>query len=182
MAKVERFRKPEAYNPDSVYDQEEIDELQKALAIDRDALEDALLEQSDLLYRASQKLSLWISRRDATKQQLQIVEAKADEKIRHDAAVAGEKITEREVDAQKRLDPKVQLLQDELSRHNHTLAQFSNLKEAFQQRGYALKELVALWCANYYAQSSVDGSGSMIREHGAERARKSMNEQRKGKR
>lgn len=160
---------------DDIFDEIALIKLENNLRIDKDALEEALLEQANHFYHASTKLSLWTSRRDAAKQQQQLIEAQTDGQIRHDAELAKEKITEKEVDSLKRQDKDVQKAQNDLLRYNHTVARFSNLVEAFKQRGYVLKELVALYLANYYATNNISSSP---RDRAAEAGRREAHESR----
>lgn len=160
---------------DIVFDAKVLLELERGIQIDKDALEESLLEQPNNFYHVSMKLSLWTSRRDAAKQEQQLIEARADAAIRHNAEVAKEKITEKEVESQKRMDEDVRTGLDELLRYNHTVNRFANLKEAYQQRGYVLKELVALYLANYYATNNVSSSP---RDRAAEAGKREAHESR----
>lgn len=136
-------------------------DLEPGLQIDENAMEEALLAQPDSYYKVSKRLALVISRRDAAKQELAEVEARADAKIRRDAELAEEKITEREVKSQKRLDTDVKTAGSNVLTLNYHVGELTALKEAFQQRSYALKELVALYIANYYGDLP---SGQMSRQ------------------
>ncbi len=160
---------------DETFDNDLLDKLHAQLDIDPHALDEALLQQPNNLFAVSEALSLWVSRRDAQKKYLAEAESRAERAIRHNA----EKITVKEVEAGVQLDKDVRAAQDDLIRFNHTAARFSNLKEAYQQRGYALKELVSLYLANYYASNSEQGRGaSMIKDRAARDARDVVHQER----
>ena len=131
-----------------------IEELEQGLPIDEHDLNGALLRQPDLLYKVSKELTLQTSRRDAAKQMLAEVEAEVDAAIRHDAQVNDEKITEKEVASQKILDKDVQDAEKELLRLSLAVGQLGALKEAYQQRSYALRGLIDLYVANYFGDAS----------------------------
>lgn len=124
-----------------------LSELEAALEINRDDLEAATEIQPEAFYRVAKQCALAISMRDAAYQNIKEQEAEADRRVR-DRVPSDEKITEKEVEAQRRLDPKVkQAIYDhqELAEAAGILAA---LKEAFQMRSYALKDLVAMHMGN----------------------------------
>lgn len=158
-----------------------LEELEPGLQIDEHALDEALQEQPDLFYRVSKDLALLTSRRDAAKQNVSEVEAQVDLEVRSGAAKRDEKIPEREVDAQKRLHPKVKAAVAQMLQLNSAVGQLAALKEAFQQRSWVLKDLVGLYIANYYSDKSQSGDESRFKEHKADRIRARMHSQRTGR-
>lgn len=164
---------------DTIFDADALETLKEGLAIDQHDLDSSLLEQPQNFYHVAQAVSLWTSRRDAAKQALALLEAKFEKDIRHDAEIAKEKITVSEVESEKRMDKAIQAAQTELLKYNHTVASFSNLKEAYQQRGYVLKELVSLYTVSYYAVNQSQGSvGPGARDRAAEEGRQAMHRER----
>jgi hypothetical protein len=154
-------------------------ELEKGLKIDENALEEVLQQQADLFYRVAKELALRISLRDQAKQELAEIEAEADIDLRKDARVNEEKITEKEIEAKKKLDTKVQRASDRFLKLTLQVGQWGALKDAYIQRSYVLKDMVALYLRSYYADSSI---GSAQRNHsdtvGME-ARRAMSERRR---
>jgi hypothetical protein len=157
--------------PQANADEPPFQELEAGLIIDEHALDEALLTQADSFYRVAQRLATLISERDGAKQHLEEVEARVDAKVRHDAEVAGEKITEREVASQKSLHHDVQKANKDLLDLSYEVGLASALKEAFQQRSYALGKLTDLYIAGYF--------GSDVRSSGATQMKNSTGAQAK---
>lgn len=175
-------------------------ELEDSLAIDEHALEEALRDQPETFYRVSKALALVISRRDAAKQALSDAEASADLAVRDESreeesraardTVRGKdkpapaskiKLTEGEVKARVQLDPAVVGARDVFARLSEEVGKLSALKEAFQQRSYALKDLCGLYIANYYTanEHSAGGAASAMKDRAADTARRQMAEERR---
>ena len=172
-----RSRLKKTQNEDDFYD--DIQELEQDLTIDEHALEEALQSQAEAFYRVSKALAMEISRRDGAKQHLQTVEAQADLLIRAKAEEKSIKISVAEVDAHKRLDHDVVLASLEYMRFNDQVNKLIALKEAFQMRSYALKDLCALYIANYYTATEHSTSQNIIKDRTADSARRAMREERK---
>lgn len=131
-----------------------ISDLEEGLAIDEDALEESCIRQPELFYRVAKELALQTSRRDAANQMVKEAEAKADGQIRHDAQVAEEKITEKEIESQKRLHRDVKSAIEYALLIGENVGQLGALKEAYQQRGYVLKGLIELHVTGYFGDPS----------------------------
>ncbi len=131
-------------NPDT------ITELQAGLAIDEHGLDQALIMQTELFWRVSRQLAQLISKRDGAKQQLTETEARVDVEVRRKVADAGERTTENDIKARVTLDPSVLEDRDELLNLSLEVGLWSALKESYEQRSYAMKELVALYIGNYW--------------------------------
>lgn len=166
-----------------------IRELEDALRIDEHALEEALRDQPSMFYRVSKAFALEMSRRDAAKQALADAEARADLDIRdeareEEARVVGKgkeaatskiKLTEGEVRARVQLSAEVVIARDALAARFDAVAKLTALKEAFQQRSYALKDLASLYVANYYTASENGAADRASRDLGASETRRRMN-------
>jgi hypothetical protein len=153
-----------------------LEELQSTLRIDQNALEDAAAQHPELFYRVASEYALTTSLRDQAKQDLSETEAKADSRIRHDIEVAGDKVTEKAVESAKLLDGQVTKARDRLMRLNQEVGEWSALKEAFQQRGYVLRDLVQLYLSRYY--SDTENQSHRVREARAGHARRELNKER----
>lgn len=129
-------------------------ELEAALRIDRDALDECLQQQPDLFERVAMRHVLTVSRRDQAKHRLEIVQAEVDETIRMAARDDNQKITEREVATQVLLHKDVEKAHKEYQRLSSFAMQWQALKEAYIQRSYVLKDLVALYLRAYYGDPS----------------------------
>lgn len=133
----------------------DIDEFQKYLIIDKNSLDEELEKQPILLFEICRATSEAISLRDSEKQRLEVIDASINEDLRQEAFRTNTKITEAKLAAAVLLD----------HRHTQTYADYSEarkeadlwiaLKEAFIQKGFALRELVELYLSGYFATSSV---------------------------
>jgi len=134
------------------------DEYQRALKIDKDELDRHLVEQPEIFYRISKKLADCISERDAAKENLAVIDAHLDVRLRREASEDGTKLTENSLRAA------IQTHKEHLDEHDNYLgsiqeaSEWAALKDAFQQRAYMLRELVALYIAGYYSDVVVASS------------------------
>ena len=130
---------------------EELD-LRKCLRIDKNDLDNELIRQPELFYHASTSYALCVSQRDQAKLDLERAEAEADSKIRR-AAVKDDKvkkITEAEIVARRAMAPEVREAQDSYLSARAAVERAAALRDAYQQRGYAVKDLVNLYVSGYY--------------------------------
>jgi len=148
--------------------------LESELSIDRHALDECLEKQPMLFYEVSKMLALTISQRDEAKQNLIMAESKADIKIRREAVNTGDKVTEREIDANKRLSPRVEEATASLNILQKNLHIVAGLKDAFEQRSRALKDMCGLYVSNYYSTASTGGASHQLKESHGEDAREAM--------
>lgn len=163
-------------------DDDLIKEFESFLLIDRDALDDALIQQPDLIYRVTNKVVERISQRDAAKQDLNEVEALADAEIRRDAQIAEEKITADQVKAAIKVNKKVQQAADKLADLTYRVNQWGALKEAFVARGHVLRDLVSLYGNNYWSDASSGRAAARKRDAGGEEARDALARERRSTR
>lgn len=148
--------------------------LEEGLRINKNGLDESLLQQPDLFYRVSKELTLATSRRDAAKQGVADAEAHVELGLHR----TREKCTVGEIKAHVAVAPSVRQARKLLADLQYEVNQLSALKEAFAQRSYALKELVALYIANYY--SEIDTSaGHRAADAKYRDNRRKMNEARK---
>ncbi len=141
-------------------------DLEKGLQIDEHALNECLIEQPQIYWQVAKQHAISVSERDAAKQNLAEVEAEVDLEIRQEAARLDAKgPTEKAIECGKRLDKRVIKAVDELQKLNHEVNLFAALKDAFQSRGYVLKDLTQLFIANYYSESSQDNAQRSMKDH-----------------
>lgn len=156
-------------------DYDDIRELETALAINEYALNEERAKNPELFYRVAKAYALTMSRRDAAKQALADAEARADLAFREEAQGANRKITEGEVRATVLTSPSVDSARRLLARLNEEVGQLGALKEAYEDRSYALKDLINLYVANYYGAMEP----SAARAQNADEARRKMSEARR---
>lgn len=132
-------------------------QLESKLKIDEHALDEALRDNPDLFYQVSQRLALAISARDEAKLILEETEAEAAMELRKEAEANDEKFTDKSVEAQVKLDKEVQKTARRFADYKSEAAKWTVLKEAYEQRSYALNKLVDLYLANYYGNFEKTG-------------------------
>ena len=135
-----------------------ITEFREYLRIDKSALDDELIEQSMLLFQVSEAFVEAAAHRDTCKEQAALIDAQLDSKIRDDAEKSDTKTTEGDVKAQIQSHPKHEKAFKAFLTAKREADVLSALKEAFQQRGYMLRDMCSLYVANYYEQNAVRGT------------------------
>src|SRR5688572_7391907 len=130
----------------------DVTEFRGYLRIDKNALDDAVIEQPSLLYAVSEELAAATARRDELKELLATTDAKLDAKYRKD--LNG-----------KNTDTAIKNRVQKSQEHSDAFRAFISakeradvlyaLKDAFQARSYALRELCELYVANYFEEGSL---------------------------
>jgi hypothetical protein len=129
-------------------------ELEAALAIDKDNLDEDVARHSDLFHRVMKRLELAISRRDEVEKKLGDLKAEVEMKIRREAADNDDKVTGDEVKARVRLDREVRELGDLVLVMERRVKGYTVLKESYKSRSYALNNLCDLYATNYFGRST----------------------------
>ena len=140
-----------------------IKELRDYLEIDKHSLDDEIVKQPSLFFQVSEALSEAVAERDACKEELATVDADLDGQIRHDMEVAGDRITEAQVKNGIQVHAKHGPAFDTYILAKTRADKLLAMKEAFQQRGYMLRDLASLYVANYYDSTSIQGTGKSDR-------------------
>jgi hypothetical protein len=135
-------------------------DLRSKLGIDEHSLDMALREHPDLFYEVASQLALAVSNRDEAKLDLEEVEAEVDKELRRAAAINDDRTTEKEIESNKKIDKRVKIANDKLVKEKYNAAKWTALKDAYEQRSYALSKLVDLYLANYYSQNPEKSSGN----------------------
>jgi len=139
----------------------DVDELRSYLKIDKHALDQELEEQPMLLFQISEAFVQAAAERDMLKEQLATTDANLDHAARED--YGDQKYTEamikNEVQTNKKHD---QGMLKFLKAKEQADLLFA-LKEAFQARGYMLRDLCSLYTANYFEESSARGTAGTDR-------------------
>lgn len=132
-------------------DVDKTQELAKALAIDKDMLDDELVKHAELFWHVCELLSKYTTDRDNIKAKIKAFEAQLDQKIRDEAASEGSKATEKEIDRLIARNPQILSLHSTLLESASIVRQLESLKEAFQERRHNLNRLVDLFTSNYWS-------------------------------
>lgn len=156
----------------------ELEGLKGLLKIDRNALDEALVEQADFFFRVSQACAISTSRRDQAKQLRDEEKAKSDHWLRGEIAAGREKLSETAVAQRVVIDPVVSLAVSNYLEWSQLTDLWTALKEAATMRSYALKDLSGLYAAGYWGTSMGSEPRSQARDRLAEQGREAMAEQR----
>lgn len=157
----------------------EIDKFKKRLSIDKNALDDALIQQPDLYSEIGEKTVAAKSYVDSLDTRLKELRAELDANIRQDAHENEEKITEAVVANRILLTPTYKKLQRRFASWRQVADTWTVLKEACQQRSYVIKDLVALYNAEYYTVTSISSDRDSVRDARASDAREALAERRR---
>lgn len=133
------------------------------LSIDRTDLDQCLIEQPEVFWHVAEALAQEIARRDEAKLELEELTAQLDQDLRGQAARNEEKLTELALQNRLRVLPKIQEAQRKYLERRKTADQLQALKEAFQQRSFMLRELVAKFIAERHDLGMEAGAGQARR-------------------
>jgi hypothetical protein len=159
---------------------DEFDRYESMLRIDKHALDDELIEQPQYYSDVSQRLATCISYRDEAKDHLEGIRAMCDQRVRSSFADDAKKPPEAAIASMVVQQPEYQQAKDGLAAWHDRYNRWMGLKEAITQRGYALKDLVALFVADYFARNSAGKSvESRERTAKAEAVKEELRNQRK---
>lgn len=126
-------------------------ELRQALLIDKNSLDDDLVEQPDLFYRVSEQYTQARSFQDQIKTEITQLESELGAQIREEAELNKAKVTVDAVKQEIAGSPKMIALQKEFWDAATTVGKWASLKESYDMRASALKSLVQLYASNYFS-------------------------------
>lgn len=131
-----------------------LEQLAEARLIDKHNLDEGWVEQPDVFWRVCEELARANHARDAYKHTRDQIVAQAGADIRVEAVKSGKKMTEASI--QRELEDTVEVVaaREHYQQLCYMSERWAGLKETFQQRSYALKDLTALHIANYYQTNS----------------------------
>lgn len=137
-------------------------QFEARLKIDRNNLDQELIEQPELFYHVCEQHVKAVSTRDVLYEKRKALEADLSGRIRSEMEKASEKITESRLSAavaahEELLDAKGEYL--EASREAEL---WGAMKEAFAQRTYALKDLSGLYSSQYFTRDSAQGNSNKV--------------------
>lgn len=114
------------------------------LAIDREDLQTCLAEQARLFYEVANAHVMAIAERDQFKLDIEELHAALDQSIRKEAEEKEEKTTESGIQQRIKDDRDMRELKGQHLEAGKQADEWGALKEAFHQRSYMMRELVAL--------------------------------------
>lgn len=137
---------------------EAIDRLEGKLRIDKYALDDELEDQPRYFGEAAQFLADAISYRDDEKSGVDGTRALIDQELRQQAAEEAKKTTESGIANVVIGDPRYQRAIRRHAAWADRVNRLNGIKDAIQQRGYALKDLSSLYVAGYWTGNIANSS------------------------
>lgn len=159
-----------------------ISDLRDKLLVDRNNLDEELIQQPSLYFDISEQSVFARSRRDLAELDAKNIGARLDREIREDAVKAGDKITEAGVKAAIEDTDEMKAARLDCLHKSEEVAQLEALREAFSQRGHALKHLVELFLAGYFQRSSASAAHGSVMDGLADRSKKEAGAARKAAR
>lgn len=139
-------------------EQSTYDYYRERVKIDRTDLLGALEEQPELFSIVADNYSRKNNHLDALKKELEDITAELDKSIRTEALQKEVKITETAIANQIKLDPKVQKLQQAILEAGAEVRLWFNLKQSYEQRSYALKDIARLTVAQMGFDNEILGT------------------------
>lgn len=119
-----------------------IDEYERGLSIKQDDLNQCLIEQPEFYYHVADEAEAWVSTRDTIKYSIEKLEAELDMRIRKEATLKGDKVTETSVAKQISAHPDIIDLNEKLLDAKSELGRWSSLRDSFTQRSKMLDLIV----------------------------------------
>ena len=121
-----------------------IDQIQAMLTVDKHRLDDALVVQADIMFRISDHITDHGETVTDLAEQIKQVEAAAFLEAKD--AGQSDKLAEKTAKSH----PGRVKLGDQLAASKRQLSRWTGLHEAWKARGYAIRELAALYAAQYF--------------------------------
>ena len=157
-----------------------LESLRERLLIDEDDLDRELIHQPSLFEKVGREYVLAVSRRDAAKKELKVLEANLSFQYRKELEAEGKKPTEAMITALVETDPDGQTAHKSLLILQSSAAELENLKDAFFQRSSVLRDLCNLFSAGYFSRNSVKSpAASQVIDQSDQLRRKRINEERR---
>jgi hypothetical protein len=134
----------------------DIDEFKKYLRIDKQALDDEVMQQPGLFFEVSEAYAQAVAERDALKEELNVM----DGRLYVGYKGLDPKSTDTAIKSRINADPKHQQAFTEWLEAKEHADRLAALKDSFFQRSEMLKTLGRLHASNYFEQTSVRSTQS----------------------
>jgi len=129
--------------------------LESALLISDAHLDDVVKEQPALYYRAGQLCAFAVEERDTIKDEVALITSDEGLNIRRELEAGGDRVTEALVNSRVAVSKRVKKARKRLAEWNGWVEQTQNLKAAFAQRSFAIRDLVSLSVHSLMQDSSI---------------------------
>lgn len=140
-----------------------LEEFEQYLRIDKNALDEALTQQSQLFYKVADAFTEAVAERDALKEKLSLVDAELDGEIRVWLEKDGEKFTEAMVRNQVQAHKDHEAAFNVYIKAKTRADKIQAMKDSFKMRGYAIRDLCELHVTGYFDHQSVKETNSSDR-------------------
>lgn len=133
----------------------ELEDYKNLLLIDKYRLDDELERQALHMFEVGELYAEQVSVRDSLKERIDTVDAEIAEKFRKSAAISGDKLTEANLQQKIAMHPQHLEAHEEFLLAKKSAEILGSLKDAFVQRGLALRELASLYTSNYFSNEPI---------------------------
>jgi hypothetical protein len=140
----------------------DIDELKGYLRIDKHQLDRELEAQPELLFKISEAFVQASAHRDLLKEQLATVDAELFDEHRRKYLKSNTKSTDAMIKTSVQADDDHEKASTAYLEAKNKADLLLALKEAFQSRGYMIRDLCSLYTANYFEADSVKSTADTI--------------------
>jgi hypothetical protein len=153
---------------------EEFEELRVALIIDKNTLDEDVIQQPVLYQKVSEEYTYACSERDAAKEGLLGLDAKLAHELRSKYAQDTERVTDKRITEEVQAHPRHIVHYQYLSSLIRRAAYLGALRDSFDQRGKMLRELSSLFVAGYFSRVVSTGASRNVGAADSEAAREVM--------
>ena len=140
-----------------------ISELREQLLIDKHALDDELIRQSQLFSEIGDQAVMAGAERDAAKENLEVTDSRLDTEWRKKLSTV--KTTEKIINNHVKTDPRHEKAFELWLEAKSKADELENLQKSFLQRANMLKSLCQLYTSNYWMDSSIKPSKATEASH-----------------
>jgi len=159
-----------------------LEELQHGLRIDKHDMDTCLIQQPQLFYRVSDLYARATADRDSYKVDIETAEAELFSQFRRqlldeeeqdveDNKKKGSRVTDTAIKSKVAASKRMIDLHRKYLNAKERADSLAALKEAYQQRSYVLKDLVALYVSNYFTTESGGKARNAAKDNSADRNR-----------
>lgn len=149
-------------------------DFEARLQIDRNNLDQELVEQPELYYRICEQYALAVSHRDQLHDGYKEVQAGLNIRLRRKMEEKGDKVTVAGLDAAVASHAKFLEAKAEHAEAAKEAELWVAMKDSFQQRAWVLKDLTQLYISGYFQNNSAGGSKHKVDEVEYQRNREKL--------
>lgn len=151
-----------------------IDELRDFLRIDRNNLDQEIIEQPELFYRVSEAYVNAVSLRDKYSEELKQIDAEVDLTLRQHFESSGKKVTEKVIDSEVKSSGKHETASEKYLNAKAEAEKLLAIKEAFIQKSYMIRELCGIYISGYSVAETSISADNNVKSDRLERKSKTL--------